>query len=95
MPSSLSPSESAKAYVETLLAPGDEVTLCSTKPDKYDRYLADVFVPRVIGHGPEVKGQDYADNLSPLTFHPENFVFLKNALLSSGHAVPYDGGAKK
>lgn len=33
----------AKAFVETLLSPGDEVILCTTKPDKYDRYLADVF----------------------------------------------------
>jgi hypothetical protein len=35
----------AKRFTDSFLAPGAEVTLSTTKPDKYDRYLADVFVP--------------------------------------------------
>lgn len=36
--------KAAKRFTESLLPPGREVTLSTTKPDKYDRYLADVFV---------------------------------------------------
>jgi endonuclease YncB( thermonuclease family) len=34
----------AKLFVEGLIKAGDEVVVGTTKPDKYDRYLADVFV---------------------------------------------------
>lgn len=34
----------AKRFTEGLLARGQALTFCTTKPDKYDRYLADVFV---------------------------------------------------
>ena len=43
----------AKAFVEKLLKPGDEIILRTTKPDKYDRYLADVFL-RPPGGGDEL-----------------------------------------
>jgi endonuclease YncB( thermonuclease family) len=35
---------SAKRFVESLLARATEIILTTTKPDKYDRYLADVFL---------------------------------------------------
>jgi len=35
----------AKRFVEGLLAEDKRITICTTKPDKYDRYLADVFLP--------------------------------------------------
>ena len=82
----------AKAIVEKLLSHGDEVTVCTTKPDKYDRYLADVFVRP--GRGQGSAGQAESDYASPITSHPEGFVFLNNALLTGGYAVPYDGGEK-
>lgn len=80
----------AKAFVETLLAPGDEVTLCTTKPDKYDRYLADVYIGKSAA----------AETLPPLTagrspLTAEGSTFLNNVLLSTGHAIHYDGGAKE
>jgi endonuclease YncB( thermonuclease family) len=56
----------AKRYVEALLADATEVTITTSKVDKYDRYLADVHVRR--SNGEEV--------------------FLNNALLKDGHAVP-------
>lgn len=36
--------KAAKRYVEALLAESRNVTIYTTKPDKYDRYLADVFL---------------------------------------------------
>ena len=36
----------AKRFTESFLDRGTAVTICTTKPDKYDRYLADVFVER-------------------------------------------------
>lgn len=37
--------KAAKRYVEALLADSRDATIYTTKPDKYDRYLADVFIP--------------------------------------------------
>jgi endonuclease YncB( thermonuclease family) len=75
----------AKAFVDALLKPGDEVIICTTKPDKYERYLADVFV-RAISSKLKV------ESLEPTA---ESFAFLNNALLEGDHAVRYDGGAKE
>ena len=93
----------AKAFVDDLLRPGDEVIISTTKPDKYDRYLADVFIGQLKGE--RMKLKDGASDLSPAgsvsqlsTFNSQLRVapvFLNNALLQSGHAVPYDGGAKE
>ncbi len=69
--------------------------VCTTKPDKYDWYLADAFIRQAIGQGSEAKGQDEAHHPSPITSHPEGFAFLNNSLLAVGHAIRYDGGAKE
>lgn len=37
--------KAAKRFTEALVACATAMTICTTKPDKYDRYLADVFVP--------------------------------------------------
>ena len=36
--------KSARRFVQALIDPAVSVTLTTTKPDKYDRYLADVFI---------------------------------------------------
>jgi endonuclease YncB( thermonuclease family) len=36
--------KAAKRFTESLVARAAAVTVCTTKPDKYDRYLADVFL---------------------------------------------------
>ncbi len=79
----------AKAFVDALLRPGDEVIVSTTKPDKYDRYLADVF----IGESRDVAGlvEPGPGSTTPATTE----IFLNNALLESGHAIRYDGGAKE
>ena len=41
--------KAAKRFLEKLVQDAKAVTICTTKPDKYDRYLADVFL--TIGDG--------------------------------------------
>jgi endonuclease YncB( thermonuclease family) len=74
-------SHAAKAFVTNLLSPGDEVIVCTTKPDKYDRYLADVFLPKLFAQSSEASAKEG--------------VFLNNELLRTGHAIRYEGGAKE
>lgn len=73
--------KAAKRFVDGLLAPGAELVLTTTKPDKYDRYLADVFLS-----GDPTETRDP----KPQTPSPAAAVgdtFLNNALLAAGHAV--------
>jgi hypothetical protein len=65
----------AKRFTDSLLGPGAEVVLSTTKPDKYDRYLADVFVPAKAG------AQEGGSK-------EQEYVFLNNALLEHAHAEP-------
>jgi endonuclease YncB( thermonuclease family) len=44
--------KAAKRFTESLVASATAVTIYTTKPDKYDRYLADVFVAN--GDGPSI-----------------------------------------
>jgi len=74
----------AKRYVDGLVRTGDEVVVSTTKPDKYDRYLADVFLR------PAASDQLKADR-----FEPDAEIFLNNALLEAGHAVRYEGVGPK
>ncbi|MBI4621990.1 MAG: thermonuclease family protein [Verrucomicrobia bacterium] len=74
----------AKRFVDALVAKTTAVTINTTKPDKYDRYLADAFLSvtsdpatgsgSALGHGP---GDDVE-------------IFLNNALLENGHAERKD-----
>jgi endonuclease YncB( thermonuclease family) len=81
----------AKAFVDALLRPGDAVIVSTTKPDKYDRYLADVFVTASTAQNSEGRNGTSGSALSP----DADRIFLNNALLSDGHAIRYDGGAKE
>ncbi len=56
----------AKRFAESLLVDAAEVTIATSKVDKYDRYLADVHIRRASGEA----------------------IFLNNALLENGHAIP-------
>ncbi len=78
----------AKAFVDALLRVGDEVIISTTKPDKYDRYLADVFIGTA-----DTDTSESGSSSSLVTSHSS--LFLNNALLSAGHAIRYDGGAKE
>jgi endonuclease YncB( thermonuclease family) len=68
--------KAARRFVDGLLAPGDPLVLCTTKPDKYDRYLADVFFGGTKDQGQGTTGSSE--------------IFLNNALLANGHAVRAD-----
>ena len=71
--------KAAKRFTEALVARAATVTICTTKPDKYDRYLADVFLELAADPLPQ---------LSALNTQPRpSFVFLNNALIENGHAV--------
>jgi endonuclease YncB( thermonuclease family) len=76
----------AKRFVEEFVRAGDEVVLSTTKPDKYDRYLADLFVLR---KGAGAAGSERADANAGAE------IFLNNALLEERHAVRYDGVGPK
>ncbi len=67
--------KAAKRFVDHLLPAGTAVVVSTTKPDKYDRYLADVFIGATSG------GEAGATMEA---------VFLNNALLEHGHAVRKD-----
>ena len=67
----------AKRFVEALVAKTTAVIINTTKPDKYDRYLADVFL-------------GVASDLGRGTTGSQQEIFLNNALLENGHAVRKD-----
>lgn len=86
----------AKAFVEGLIKPGDEVIVSTTKPDKFDRYLADVFISRLRAESRELRDRSaQISQPSSLNAQPAAEIFLNNALLEAGHAVRYDGGTKE
>mgnify|MGYP001552055722 FL=1 len=70
----------AKRFVDALVAKTTSVVINTTKPDKYDRYLADVFLRQAKGEGSAVMG-DGAET---------DEIFLNNALLENGQAVRKD-----
>jgi len=64
---------------------------------KYDRYLADVSVRAVSDKLKAVSpGQESTENEpKAYSLEPTAALFLNNALLSAGHAIRYDDGAKE
>ena len=69
--------QAAKRFVAAFFATATAITINTTKPDKYDRYLADVFLAGGAGQSAEASAK-------------EDGIFLNNALLESGHAVRKD-----
>lgn len=65
----------AKRFVDALVAKSTAVVINTTKPDKFDRYLADVFLE------PMLRAERSA---------LRDEIFLNNALLENGHAVRKD-----
>lgn len=76
-------------------------------PDKYDRYLADVFVAtKLRAESLELRAQSGSQHLVSAKRSEDRstlnsqlgasgtVVFLNNALLASGHTTRYDGGAR-
>lgn len=72
--------KAAKRLVEATLTPATRLTIHTTKPDKYDRYLADVFV------GGASANSDPPSSIS----EPREALFLNNAVLENGHATRKD-----
>ena len=99
----------AKAFVDGLIRAGDEVIISTTKPDKYDRYLADVFVRQSRADSSESRDRTSVSGLSTLSSglsSPDSQLgaaptFLNNALLecifdlqdSRQRQLPFGGSA--
>jgi hypothetical protein len=92
--------KAAKRFVQSLVDRAAMITIATTKPDKYDRYLADVFVGGSRAGSPESGAQTQSgqpgSGSQPSTLNAQlladgEFVFLNNALLEHGHARPHDG----
>ncbi len=66
----------AKRFVDALLAKTIAIVISTSKPDKYDRYLADVFLQPASGPRGQLPAAEE--------------VFLNNALLANGYAVRKD-----
>ncbi len=69
----MDPGREAKRFVQEMVDRAEEIVITTTKPDKYDRYLCDVFL-----HIPEM-----TNDQCPMT----NEVFLNGELLARGMAV--------
>lgn len=74
--------KAAKRFVDGLLPAGTAVIISTTKPDKYDRYLADVFV----GGTEKLR----AESSESRAGRQDEEIFLNNALLENGHAERKD-----
>jgi endonuclease YncB( thermonuclease family) len=66
----------AKREVESLMRDAKSVTIYTSKPDKYDRYLADVYLAGVVGQSSEASAKED--------------IFLNNHLLEHGFAERKD-----
>ena len=70
----------AKRFVEGLMSDAGQITVVTSKVDKYDRYLADVYL--------KLKSVTLPSPASTA----EGEIFLNNVLLENGHAVPMKDG---
>lgn len=75
--------QAAKAFVQSYLKEAQTVIARSSRPDKYDRYLADVFVPSLQQKNRKVMERPASDEIRDAS----NDVYLNNLLLEHGHAV--------
>jgi len=70
--------KAAKQFVEAQVHQAASVTIATTKPDKWDRYLSDIFLTTKTSGGPAACPSKTEE------------VFLNNLLLQNGHARRYD-----
>ena len=82
--------EKAKRFVKRALPPGTQILIVTSKSDKYDRYLADVWYKRDKGQGARDKGCSVRSpsGLDALCAHIHtNGVYLNQELLNNGLAA--------
>lgn len=71
----------ARNFVLSYIKQADRIIVRSSRPEKYDRYLADVFIPPLVLKSRLGKVEHKAEAL------PDEDIFLNNLLLQTGHAV--------
>jgi endonuclease YncB( thermonuclease family) len=71
----------ARDFVLSYIKQADRIIVRSSRPEKYARYLADVFIPTLLLKSRLGKDEDKAKAL------PDEDIFLNNLLLQTGHAV--------
>jgi hypothetical protein len=85
--------KAAKREVERLISAAQSVTIYTSKADKYDRYLADVFLIGVADEklkGVAGVGEPGPGSATPATTMREAPIFLNNHLLENGFAERKD-----
>ena len=80
--------KAAKRFVDALVAKATSVVINTTRPDKYDRYLADVFLLGVASDMGRVTSG--SKKLGAESLQPTAELYLNNVLLEHGHAVRKD-----
>ncbi len=78
--------QAAKRFVQALVNQATSVTITTTKPDKYDRYLSDIYLETNAGSLSAIARRAKADLSADLSAD----LFLNNLLLENGHAVRKD-----
>jgi endonuclease YncB( thermonuclease family) len=82
--------QAAKTFCQSYLKEEAFVIVHTKRSDKYDRYLADIFIPLFFKEG--VGGVKQSEAISFLTRDDilKNSLYLNNLLLESGHARRYE-----
>ena len=80
--------QAAKRFVEGLMAQAKGITITTTKPDKWDRYLSDVFL--AVPSDLSAKASATAEASAKEGAGSDGEMFLNNHLLAHGHARRMD-----
>lgn len=80
--------QAAKRFVQKLFRQALKITITTTKPDKWDRYLSDVFL--TMPKGDDSRAGDLKISASSPQSKGIEEIFLNNLLLEKGFARRYD-----
>jgi endonuclease YncB( thermonuclease family) len=75
--------QAAKSFVQSYLKDSEWIIVRSSRSDKYDRYLADVFIPQ---NEPAALKAGRPNPATLKAGRPETDIYLNNLLLEKGHA---------
>jgi endonuclease YncB( thermonuclease family) len=79
----------AKRFVEGLVRDATSITVTTTKPDKWDRYLCDLFLGFAVNALSHAVGEGRGEGARRVRGKAED-LFMNNLLLENGHARRHD-----